>query len=108
MRESIQEIVEKIKETIQKKEEAGKKDRSIKVDTKSGLIVKITKNPNQNKYYLSIGPSGGHPIYNKVVFDSSEKVKEFVEALNIFVKEREDILEALDALNANQMIADKI
>ena len=108
MREGIQELIEKIKESIQQKEQAGKKDRSVKVDTKSGLIVRITKNPKQDKYYLSISPSGGHPIYNKVVFDSAQKVKEFVEALNVFIKEREDILEALDTLNENQTVTDKV
>jgi hypothetical protein len=97
--EQIEELASKIQEGILQKEKEGKKDKSIKVETKSGLFVRITKNPEQERFYLSIGPKGGHPVYNKVIFDSSEKVKEFVNALKMFIKEREDVLMAIDRLN---------
>ncbi len=95
----IQDVARKIEEGIKAKEASGKKDKSLKVDTRSGLFVRITRNPDQEKFYLSIGPRGGHPVYNKVIFDSSEKLKEFLNALKMFVKEREDVILAIDYLN---------
>jgi hypothetical protein len=104
--EQIKELMSKIQEGILQKEKEGKKDKSIKVDMKSELtmnelFVRITKNPEQDKFYLSISPKGGHPVYNKVIFDSSDKLKKFVNALKTFIKEREDILIAIDRLNKN-------
>ncbi len=97
--EQIEELKKKILEGIKQKEDQGKKDKSIKVESKTPLFIRITRNPDQSKFYLSIGPKGGHPVYNKVIFDSSEKLKEFVEDLKDFIKEREDILIAIDRLN---------
>jgi len=97
----ISEVVKKIEEGIKEKESSGKKDKSVRVETKSGLFVKITRNPEKNTFYISISPQGGHPVYNKVIFDSSEKLKDFVRALEKFIKEREDVLIAIDHLNKN-------
>ncbi len=97
--EEIEQVATKIQEGIKQKEQEGKKDKSIKVETKTGLFVRITRNPEQERFYLSIGPRGGHPVYNKVIFDSSEKLKEFLNALKTFVKEREDVIMAMDMLN---------
>ncbi len=98
-KEEIEQVATKIQEGIKQKEQEGKKDKSIKVETKTGLFVRITRNPEQERFYLSIGPRGGHPVYNKVIFDSSEKLKEFLNALKTFVKEREDVIMAMDMLN---------
>lgn len=95
----IQELVSKIQETIEQKEKEGKKDRSVKVETENELLVRITRNPETNRFFLSISPKGGHPVHNKVIFDSSQKLKDFVNSLKNFIKEREDILLALDTLN---------
>jgi hypothetical protein len=95
----IQELVAKIQEAIEQKEKEGKKDRSVKVETESELLVRITRNPETNRFFLSISPKGGHPVHNKVIFDSSQKLKDFVNSLKNFLKEREDILLALDTLN---------
>ncbi len=97
--EQVKEISKKIEEGIKQKEGLGKKDKSLKVETKTGLYVRITRNVNENKFYLSIGPKGGHPVYNKVIFDSSEKIKEFILAMKTFIKEREDVILAIDFLN---------
>ncbi|MCS7212800.1 MAG: hypothetical protein NZ927_01035 [Candidatus Calescibacterium sp.] len=97
--QQIEELANKISEGIKQKEESGKKDRSVKVDTKTGLLVRITRNQEQSKFYISIVPKGGHPVYNKIIFDSSEKIREFLNDLKNFIKEREDVILAIDKLN---------
>ena len=51
--EQVEELASKIQEGILQKEKEGKKDKSIKVETKSGLFVRITKNP-YNIYIIII------------------------------------------------------
>lgn len=97
--EHIEELIKKILDGIKHKEESGKKDRSIKVETKTKLFVRITRNPDQARFYLSIGPKSGHPVYNKIIFDSSDKLRDFLNDLKNFIKEREDVLIAIDRLN---------